>query len=501
MRINPIRETNYPNYNSFQTKKLTHKSPNSARITDLSILNQNYNQVRINFRGVPNTSLELIKQIPLEDRLASLFQNFRLGDLILVGKNLQDCAKKMYKNANLVQNAIKRSFYIADDKIGGSLGFIKNSSGDTEVINLNDFEIPLISGNKTYPLKPQESFYVIPEDVLSVDGNLLKIKDEPKTNLSMYRKNFARAFDYEKEVKQNLETLNKKTLSKLMKTDHKGTSAVTFAEVRGYQELKDTLKKDIIYPLHYPDAYENMELNRGFILYGPPGTGKTHIARALANEAGANFISLNGLDLESKWVGESEANWRSLFTEAKENQPTIIFLDEFDAVARSRDSKDEYGNKVVNQILTLMTDIDNEGDSVFVIGATNNYAALDKAIIRSGRFGKHYEVKEPDMDALREIFKVHTKKKTLDENINTEELLSKLHSLKATGADIKHIVNDAHNNGYVRAGIFTKMENKTFNSNDLKDFKIEKEDFDKAIDDFMKDRKSNTRKPIGYNKQ
>ncbi len=148
-----------------------------------------------------------------------------------------------------------------------------------------------------------------------------------------------------------------------------------------------------------------------------------------------------------------------------------------------------------------MTDIDNEGDSVFVIGATNNYAALDKAIIRSGRFGKHYEVKEPDMDALREIFKVHTKKKTLDENINTEELLSKLHSLKATGADIKHIVNDAHNNGYVRAGIFTKMENKTFNSNDLKDFKIEKEDFDKAIDDFMKDRKSNTRKPIGYNKQ
>ena len=189
------------------------------------------------------------------------------------------------------------------------------------------------------------------------------------------------------------------------------------------------------------------------------------------------------------------------FTEAKENQPTIIFLDEFDAVARSRDSKDEYGNKVVNQILTLMTDIDNEGDSVFVIGATNNYAALDKAIIRSGRFGKHYEVKEPDMDALREIFKVHTKKKTLDENINTEELLSKLHSLKATGADIKHIVNDAHNNGYVRAGIFTKMENKTFNSNDLKDFKIEKEDFDKAIDDFMKDRKSNTRKPIGYNKQ
>ena len=279
-------------------------------------------------------------------------------------------------------------------------------------------------------------------------------------------------------------------------------TGVTFKDVAGEEEAKESLTELVDF-LKNPDKYKKIgaRLPKGALLVGPPGTGKTHIARALANEAGANFISLNGLDLESKWVGESEANWRSLFTEAKENQPTIIFLDEFDAVARSRDSKDEYGNKVVNQILTLMTDIDNEGDSVFVIGATNNYAALDKAIIRSGRFGKHYEVKEPDMDALREIFKVHTKKKTLDENINTEELLSKLHSLKATGADIKHIVNDAHNNGYVRAGIFTKMENKTFNSNDLKDFKIEKEDFDKAIDDFMKDRKSNTRKPIGYNKQ
>ena len=279
-------------------------------------------------------------------------------------------------------------------------------------------------------------------------------------------------------------------------------TGITFKDVAGQDEAKESLQEVVDF-LHNPGKYTTIgaKLPKGALLVGPPGTGKTHIARALANEAGANFISLNGLDLESKWVGESEANWRSLFTEAKENQPTIIFLDEFDAVARSRDSKDEYGNKVVNQILTLMTDIDNEGDSVFVIGATNNYAALDKAIIRSGRFGKHYEVKEPDMDALREIFKVHTKKKTLDENINTEELLSKLHSLKATGADIKHIVNDAHNNGYVRAGIFTKMENKTFNSNDLKDFKIEKEDFDKAIDDFMKDRKSNTRKPIGYNKQ
>ena len=176
----------------------------------------------------------------------------------------------------------------------------------------------------------------------------------------MFRKSFCRAFDFQKEVEPQIEKINKKTLSALIQKKHKTATPVTFAQVGGMSKLKDALKKDIIYPLRYPDAYENVDLNRGFILYGPPGTGKTHIVRALANEAEANFIGLNGLDLESKWVGESEANWRQLFEEAKANQPTIIFLDEFDAVARSRDSKDEYGNKVVNQILTLMTDIDKE---------------------------------------------------------------------------------------------------------------------------------------------
>ena len=316
----------------------------------------------------------------------------------------------------------------------------------------------------------------------------------------MFRKNFAKAFDFQREVETQIEKINKKTLSTLMQKKHKTATPVTFAQVGGMSELKDALKKDIIYPLRYPDAYENVELNHGFILYGPPGTGKTHIARALANEADAHFIGLNGLDLESKWVGESEANWRQLFDEAKTNQPTIIFLDEFDAVARSRDSKDEYGNKVVNQILTLMTDIDNEGDNVFVIGATNNYKALDSAIIRSGRFGKHYEVPAPDLETLKQIFDIHASKKPLDKNINKDALLERLYQNKATGADIKHIINEAHTNGFVRAGIFEKMENRTYSSQDKAGFKITQEDLDKAAESFLKDKKSSNRKPIGFMK-
>ena len=490
MRINPV--TPLPNYRI--PKPLPKKTPAPVQ----SNLPSPMYYTPVNFRGVTSTSLELVKQIPLEDRIASIFQNFKLGDLLLVGKDMQECARKMYETAELGKNAIKRGFFIADEKLGGSLGFLLNSLGDKEVVNLNDFDIPLITNNKTYPLKPKESFYIVDDDVLSVQGNLLPIKNKPKADLSMFRRVFARAFNFEKEVEPKIESINKKTLSQLMINKHKGSSKVTFADVGGLDKLKEALKRDIIYPIRYPEAYQNIDVNHGSILYGPPGTGKTHIARALANEAGANFISLNGLDLESKWVGESEKNWRELFQQAKDNQPAIIFLDEFDAVARSRSSHDEYGNKVVNQILTLMTDIDNEGDNVFVMAATNNYEVLDKAITRAGRFGKHYKVEAPDLNGLRDIFKIHTKNKPVDENVDVETMLKKLESLKATGADIRLIVNEAHNHGYVRAGIFDKMDNKTYQTGDIKSFKIIQEDFNKAIEDFVKDKQSSTRRPIGY---
>ena len=497
MKISPI-STNYQTHYATKPKSKTAKSQTSKNL-DVNYRPNYYYPV--NFMGTPMAVSDLAKQIPLEDRLASIFQNFKLGDLILIGKNLGESARKMYQNTGLVKNVIKRGFFIADDELGGNIGFIKNMLGDTEVINLNDNDITLISDNKAYNMKPEESFYVINDDILDINGSLLKIKEKSKTDLSMFRKNFARAFDFQKEAEQEIEKINKKTISTLMQKTHKSSTPVSFAQVGGMQSLKDALKRDIIYPLRYPDAYENIELNHGFILYGPPGTGKTHIARALANEADANFIGLNGLDLESKWVGESEANWRQLFEDAKNNQPTIIFLDEFDAIARSRESsKNEYGNRVVNQILTLMSDIDNEADSVFVIAATNNYQALDKAIVRSGRFGKHYEVPIPDLDGLRETFKIHTAKKVLDNDINVEELLQKLYQYKATGADVKQIVNDAHTNGFIRAGIFAKMEDKTYKPSDNKDFKITQEDFDNAIENFIKDKKSSVRTPIGYNK-
>ena len=149
MRINPIaQKVNYASYAPVQHKKA--EKGQTKNFTDLNLLNSNYNNVAINFRAMPvNGAKELVKQIPLEDRISCVLQTFKLGDLLLVGKNINECAKKMLSADNIGDNAIKRAFFIAEENLDGNLGFVKNSIGDTQVINLNDFNIPFTSGNQT----------------------------------------------------------------------------------------------------------------------------------------------------------------------------------------------------------------------------------------------------------------------------------------------------------------------------------------------------------------
>ena len=255
------------------------------------------------------------------------------------------------------------------------------------------------------------------------------------------------------------------------------------------------LKKQILYPIKYPEAFKDTMLSHGALMYGPPGTGKTRLAAALANEADINFIKMNGLEMESKWVGESEENWRKLFEAAKEEQPSIIFLDEFDAVAKERGGQDVYGDKVVNQLLTLMSDLEKDGDDVYVIAATNKKDNIDKAILRSGRFGVHIPVELPDEKGVRQILDIHLKGKDIDADI--DKLSKKLFERKASGSDIAAVVTSAKTNSYDRNGIYQKMENGTFSPKDLEGVKINQQDFVKAIENVFSMTKK--RNPIGFN--
>lgn len=504
MRINPVQNyycTPYTNKN-LQLKKnvapnLTATiSPKPKQIDKLP----NYRYYSgVNFTGLQSSALSLAKKIPLEDRLSSILQILKQGDVVVVDETLMSAQKSLKELSGSFHSIIKRLFYIEDDNLKASLALYKNHSNELEAYNPNKFSFVLKSGKSEYTMNSGDSFYLETGDVLNFGDTTLSIKEQPLTDLSMHRKIFAKMFDFSKEVEPVIKRQNQKSIHSILQTFAGKGKKLSFADVGGQDSVIDSLKKGIIYPIKYPEAYRNTTVNHGYIMYGPPGTGKTLIAQALANETNASFIKLNGLEMESKWVGASEENWRKLFDTARENQPAIIFIDEFDAVAKKRGGMDVYGDKVVNQLLTLMSDVEKNGDDIFVITATNRLDILDSAITRSGRFGKHIEVKAPNTkDAVLKIFDIHTKNKALDKDFPKDLVADELLNMQATGADIAYIVNGANEHAFERAGIYEKMENGTFTQSDMENLRLSYEDFQAAMSEFLSGKNNVSRKSVGF---
>ena len=282
-----------------------------------------------------------------------------------------------------------------------------------------------------------------------------------------------------------------------------------FKDVGGQKEVITKIEEEIVFPLVWPDAFGHI-MNKGAILCGPPGTGKTYIARALANEVSerlgqkVTFMNVDGNALNKSEVGLTEENWRKRFAEARENQPCIIFIDEGDAFTQQRDSSSNarYDNKTVNQILTLMSELEESDDKVFVIMATNRLEMMDSAITRDGRFGVIINVDLPDKDGCREIFDIHIKNRVADENMDRDSVAKMLVDKKASGAMIAGVVERAFKNSYRRCGIYDKMRAGTFTYDDLKDVKITMEDVQKAIEESAKNEKLKkgtlNSRPIGF---
>ncbi len=220
---------------------------------------------------------------------------------------------------------------------------------------------------------------------------------------------------------------------------------VTWDEVGGLESLKEELREAIEWPLKHKEAFEYTGVNppKGILLHGPPGTGKTLIAKAVANTTESNFISIKGPELLSKWVGESEKGVREIFRKAKQAAPCIIFLDEIDAIAPSRSSgtsDSHVTERVVSQILTEIDGLE-ELHNVVVIGATNRIDIVDSALLRPGRFDRIIEVPMPDAKSRESIFKIHTKKKPLADNVDFAQLVEKTEGF--SGADIEGACNRA----------------------------------------------------------
>ena len=501
MRISPIQNYNYSakTYNRTDLNRSCQSSGTCQ--TDVFISGNSVKKKNnINFTGNIQNLLSVIpKKISIDDKIAALFDEFKRGDVITVGKDFKQTQKALKDSLSTVDHIIKRVFFIKDNEIDGSIAFFKNATGEKEVLNLNKFDLFLSSEQGQDALKPQTSFYVTPGDILYVGNKGIMIKDAASPDLVSERRKFSKVFDFTNDSKDIIKRQNTKQLATLVREVKTRKQPISFADVGGQDKVIDELKKGILYPIKYPEAFENVSVNHGTILTGPPGTGKTLIAEALANESNAYFRKLNGSELKSKWIGESESNLRDLFAEAVEKQPSIIVFDEFDSVAKKRDKIDHYSAEFVNQLLSIMSDIEKNGDDVYILATTNKVDMLDEAIRRSGRFGKHIEVGPPDLNGTKQILGIHSANKPLDKSIDIDQLSGKLHKINATGADIARLVSDAHSNAYQRLGIFEKMDNGTFTRADIDRLKITPEDFDKAINDFVAEGKVSERKRIGFN--
>jgi len=218
---------------------------------------------------------------------------------------------------------------------------------------------------------------------------------------------------------------------------------ISWSDVGGLEEIKMKLREAVEMPLKDPEAFKRMGIRppRGILLYGPPGSGKTLLAKAVATESEANFISIKGPEVMSKWVGESEKAVRMIFKKAKQVAPCIVFLDELDAIAHRRglDSDSGVSERVVNQLLTSMDGLESL-EGVVVIGATNRPDMIDLALLRTGRFDRILQAPAPDKAARHEILKVHTKDMPL-EGVDLEELAVELE--RYTGADIEGLCREA----------------------------------------------------------
>jgi transitional endoplasmic reticulum ATPase len=218
---------------------------------------------------------------------------------------------------------------------------------------------------------------------------------------------------------------------------------VTYEDIGGLVEQIQRIREMIELPLRHPEVFNHLGIEppKGVLLHGPPGTGKTLIAKAVANETFASFLSISGAEIHGKFYGESEARVREIFIQAQENTPCIIFIDEIDAIAPNREEvTGEVEKRVVSQLLALMDGLESRGQ-VVVIGATNRPNALDPALRRGGRFDREIEIGVPDRDGRFEILQIHVRGMPLTDDVDLRKIAELTHGF--TGADISELCKEA----------------------------------------------------------
>jgi len=400
------------------------------------------------------------------------------SDLFNEKFNIEEIEKSLSKNNDLTKYFIDRFNTLSNEKLKSLIQKIFNAKLDEECIIsktiLNKIINEIIEesrnflidelANLTHGYTGADISLLVKEAAMKALRRILQVMEEKKIDL-----------EQELIPTEILETIRitrddffqakREILPSALREVFVEIPNVKWDDVGGLDNVKMQLREAIELPLKKPEKFKKVGVRpiRGILLVGLPGTGKTLLAKAVANESEANFISIKGPEIFSKWVGESEKTIRELFRKARSAAPCIIFIDEIDAVAYTRgtDTGSKVGEHVANTLLTEMDGLENM-DNVVVLAATNNPDAIDRALLRPGRFDRIIDIPIPDEKARLQIFKIHTKGMPLAKEVDLVALAKATEAY--SGADIEGICREA--------GMHTIRDDREV---------VTKEDFDKSL--------------------
>jgi transitional endoplasmic reticulum ATPase len=264
--------------------------------------------------------------------------------------------------------------------------------------------------------------------------------------------------------------------------EERAIPTITYEDIGGLEPAMEKIREMVELPLRHPELFSKLGIEppKGVLLYGPPGTGKTLLARAVANESGAHFISISGPEFMSKWYGQSEQNLRKIFKEAEKSAPAIIFIDEIDSIAPKREEvTGEVERRIVSQLLTLMDGLKSRG-KVVVIAATNRENAIDPALRRPGRFDREIEIGVPDSKGRKQVLQIHTRNMPMEKGVDLNGMAAKTYGF--VGADLEALAKEAAMSSLRRVlpGISWKKA-KELPTGVFEKLKVTKEDFNNAM--------------------